>query len=83
MSVSDEDKVKRFDQLVAVIEKTYHSPGNLMWRSLLVGLLSGLGATFGVAIVLALLGFMLRELGGLPVIGDWLNDVSRILPGRR
>lgn len=82
MSVSDEEKVKKFDQLVTVIEKTYHHPGSLMWRSWLVGLMSGLGATLGVAIILAILGFLLRELGGLPVIGDWLNDVSRILPKR-
>lgn len=48
-----------------------------------MGLLSGLGATVGVAIVIALLGFLIRELGGLPVIGDWLNDVGRFLPKSR
>jgi len=83
MAVSDEDKLKRFDQLVAVIEKTYHRPASLMGRGLLVGLMSGLGATIGVAIVLALLGFLLRELGGLPIIGEWLSDAGKILPGRR
>jgi len=69
--------------LTAAIDKAYNHPRQLMWRSFLMGLLSGLGATVGVAIVIALLGFLIRELGGLPVIGDWLNDVGRFLPKSR
>lgn len=81
--MNDKEKADKLDQLVNIIDKTYHHPGNLMWRSFVSGLLSGLGATIGVAVVLTLLGYLLRHLGGLPVIGQWLNDASQILPSHR
>lgn len=83
MDITDEEKAKKLDRLITVIEKTYHHPGSLMWRSWISGLMSGLGATMGVAIILALVGFLIRQFGGLPVIGAWLNDLGRILPTHR
>lgn len=64
------------ERLTAAIEKTYHNPRVLIWRGFLIGLASGLGATIGVAIVLALLGLFVREFGGLPVIGQWLQGLN-------
>lgn len=82
MELSEQEKQKHVERLIRAIDKTYHHPGYLMWRGFLIGLASGLGATIGVAIVLALSGFILRELGGLPVVGDWLNSIRSSLPGR-
>ncbi len=68
--------MESLDRLVRAVDKAYHHPGPLVWRGFLIGLASGLGATIGVALVLALFGFLLRELGGLPFIGDWLQGVG-------
>ncbi|MEK7202284.1 MAG: DUF5665 domain-containing protein [Patescibacteria group bacterium] len=82
MSATEEDKIKSINGLIAAIDKAYHNPGKLAARGFLMGLMSGLGATVGVAIVVGILGLLIRQFGGLPVIGDWLNELGRILPGR-
>lgn len=76
---TEKEGMENLDRLVRAIDKAYHHPGPLVWRGFLIGLASGLGATIGVAVVLALVGFVLRELGGIPVIGDWLQGVSNTL----
>lgn len=81
MSATEEDKIKSINGLIAAIDKAYHNPGKLAARGFLMGLMSGLGATVGVAIVVGVLGLLIRQFGGLPVIGDWLNELGRILPG--
>lgn len=82
MATTEEEKLKRIDQLLIAIDKTYHHPGYLAWRGFLVGLASGLGATVGVALVVGVVGLLIRQFGGLPVVGDWLNELGRILPKR-
>ncbi len=78
----DDKEQKVLDGLITAIDKAYNHPKQLMWRSFIMGLLSGLGATVGVAIVITLLGFIIRHLGGLPGIGQWLLDVQQALPSR-
>jgi len=80
MENSEQDKQKRVDQLLLAIERVYNHPGRLAARGFLFGLMSGLGATLGVAIVIWLLGFVIHRLGGLPVVGDWFNGVGQALP---
>lgn len=86
MAPTEEDKEKSkeksIDRLIVSLDKAYHNPGQLAARGFLMGLMSGLGATFGVAIVVGIIGLLIRQFGGLPVIGDWLNDLGRILPKR-
>lgn len=82
MSVTEEEKIKSIEGLISAIDKAYHNPGKLAARGFLMGLMSGLGATVGVAIVVGILGLLIRQFGGLPVIGDWLNELGRILPKR-
>jgi hypothetical protein len=67
-------------KLLVAVDKTFHDKRALFTRSFLSGLFSALGATIGVAIVIAMVGFLVRQLGGLPVVGDWLNELGRILP---
>lgn len=71
---------QRLVDLTRAIQVAYGSKKYLFWRSFLAGLFSGLGATIGVAIVLAAIAYLVRHLGGLPVIGDWLNALGNILP---
>ncbi len=77
-----DNKSQHVERLIAAIDKTYHHPGYLAWRGFLVGLASGLGATVGVAVIVGIVGLLMRQFGGLPIIGDWLNGLGRILPGR-
>jgi len=67
-------------RLVTALERTYHHPGHLAWRGFLMGLASGAGATIGAAAILIIIGFLVRKLGGAPVIGDWFNNVQNALP---
>lgn len=50
-----------------------------LWRTLKKGFVRGtgwaLGATFGFAIIVAVLGFLLQVLGGLPVVGNWFAQI--------
>lgn len=78
--MNDDDQQTPINRLVRAIDSAYHNPGQLMWRNFLGGLFSGLGATIGVAIVVLILGFMIRQFGGLPIIGQWLNELGRVLP---
>jgi len=73
---------KQVNQLVAAIDLAYNRPGPLLWRSFFSGLFSGIGATLGAAFIIILLGFLVRELGGLPVIGSWLSSLGQALPQR-
>jgi len=75
-----EREEKQIDMLITAIDKAYHKTSYLVWRSFLIGLASGLGATLGVALLLGLIGYVLRELGGLPFVGNWINNFSTTLP---
>lgn len=79
MAVSDEEKEKSINNLITAIDKAYHRPGQLAWRSFTSGLMSGLGATIGVAIVVAVLGILVRQFGGVPVIGQIFQDLGKVL----
>lgn len=80
MIVTEDEKLEHIERLIAAIDKTYHHPGYLAWRGFLIGLASGLGATVGVAIIVAVISILIKQFGGLPVIGAWLNDLGQILP---
>lgn len=47
--------------------------------SLLSGIMSGLGAIIGATIVLSLLVYLLSRLEVLPIIGDWIARIVRIV----
>lgn len=61
------------------IEKYYNSWGNLIARSFVSGLFTALGATVGLALVLALTGITLDKLGVLPVVGGFFDRISEVL----
>lgn len=45
------------------------------WDGFIGGIGWSFGATVGFAIISTILVLILRQLGGLPVIGDWLASV--------
>ena len=82
MELTEAEKQKTLNNLVNAVNKSYQSTHRSMWRGFLVGLATGLGTTLGVAIVLSLIGLIVRQLGGLPVIGTWITDFGSVVPKR-
>lgn len=74
---------RHLQALTNAIEKTYGTTKALLLRSFLSGLFSGLGATIGVAVVVILIGYLVRHFGGLPVVGKVLNDLGRVLTTKK
>jgi hypothetical protein len=61
------------------LEKYYNSWGNLIGRSFVSGLFTALGATVGLALILAFFGVVLGWLGVLPVVGDFFVRIDQVL----
>ena len=61
------------------IEKYYNSWSTLIARSFVSGLFTALGATVGLAIVITLTGFILEQLGVLPVVGGFLARINEVI----
>lgn len=72
--------IEVLEKLTKAINRVYEKPILLHTRYFFLGISYGLGATIGVAIVLAFLAYALRAMGGLPVIGGWLNGLSQNIP---
>ena len=53
----------------------YRSKGQLMLANFLGGISWGFGTVLGATLVVALVLYLLQALGGLPVIGSFINDV--------
>jgi len=74
--MKEEYEQKQLERLLRAIERIYHRPGLLIWRAFLFGLASGIGGVIGAALIVTLLGYLIRLLGGPPAIGDWLSNVG-------
>lgn len=55
------------------------SSKKIIFRSLLSGIFSGLGAVLGATVVLALLLYILGKLQVVPVIGRFVYEIMRIV----
>jgi|GEM_PF-5665080 len=64
-----------FDKFVAAIDRAYHRPVQMMWRSFLQGVATALGATVGAGLVLIILFYVLRSINFSPYIQDFQNIV--------
>ena len=48
----------------------------LTWMNIKVGMLRGFGGVIGAALAILLIGFLVTQLGGLPVIGEFLQKIG-------
>lgn len=48
----------------------------LTWLNIKVGMLRGFGGVIGAALAILLIGFLVAKLGGLPIIGDFLQKIG-------
>jgi hypothetical protein len=62
----------------------FRSKGQLFTANLLGGMAWGFGSVVGATLVVALLLILLKVLGGLPLIGSYVNEIARsVTPTRR
>lgn len=80
---------KRLQKLTAQMERTQiadyvqllNRPFSLMWRNVLGGLSRGVGIAIGFTIFASTILYILQLLGALnlPIIGDYIADIVRIV----
>ena len=84
--MTPEEQQKTLDRLAKTLELAYNRPGKIFWHGLLWGLGRGLGATLGLAIVLAVSFFFLRATGLEDTVKNSLRaleDISNSLRNQR
>jgi|GEM_PF-1625675 len=50
------------------------------WINFRAGLYRGIGTTVGVGLAIVILGYLVVLLGGLPIVGNFINDINQNLP---
>ena len=67
------------DRLVHALDRAYHRPGLLLWRSFLQGFMTAVGAFLGTFLVIIGSGYVLHSLGGYnlfkPLITEFQNTL--------
>lgn len=58
-------------------ERVEQPLSNVLLRNFLGGIVWGLGATIGVSLILALLGYFLSKVNLVPIVGTFFGDVFR------
>ena len=64
------------DRLVQSLDRAYHRPGLLMWRSFLSGLMYAIGATVGLTLLLTIAAYVLQALGGINLINPLIQKLD-------
>lgn len=64
------------DRLVRALDRAYHRPGLLLWRSFWQGVMSAMGATVGTIVVLFAIGLIIRQLGGIELLSPVIEKVQ-------
>lgn len=79
-----EREVKKMDKILEKLKRIelqeftnyLHSPWRILWANFLAGTSRGLGFIIGVALVLALVGFVVTKiLSQIPVVGEFFQAV--------
>ena len=72
-------KAATVDRLIQALDKAYHRPGLLMWRSFLGGLMYAFGATIGFALVITIGAYVLQALGGVSLFKPFIDKLDDII----
>lgn len=70
---------KDFEDIVVKNYFELYNTRHQIWMSFIKGVFAGLGGALGATIVLAAVVFLLHKLGGVPVIGQYLNHASQTI----
>lgn len=64
-----------FDAVLELI----HKPGRIFWINFKAGFIRGFAGILGAAVAILLFGFLVAKLGGIPLIGDFLKQISEAI----
>jgi len=53
----------------------YKSRGEIFFNNFIGGIAWGLGATFGVSLIVAILGFIATQANLVPVVGSFVSEI--------
>ena len=62
------------DRLVEAMDRAYHRPWLMMWRSFLQGMMTGVGAGLGTVLFFAFSVYLFNVLGGVQLLRPILNN---------
>ncbi len=60
-------------------EKIYLSRKQIFINNLIGGIGWAIGSTIGISVIVALLTFMFSHINLVPVIGNWVADISKVV----
>ena len=78
----NEDLEKKLDTIVRhlnSLDKYNSLTAKNLAKSFSLGIAGALGATIGLAVVISILGFFIKEFGALPGIGKWFIHLGSFL----
>jgi hypothetical protein len=64
------------DQLIQALDRAYHRPRLLMWRSFLQGIMTGIGASVGTLLVAGVITYSIHALGGIKLIQPMIDKLQ-------
>ncbi len=70
----EKDKIEVLLDEIKRLNEVNHSPRNVITKGLLNGIFTSIGATFGFALVVFLLGGLFRFVDGVPILSDFYED---------
>lgn len=75
---SPKDSIVKIQNSLALdqINELIHDPKKLFWLNFKTGFVRGLGGVLGAAIAIVTIGFLVSYFGGLPIIGQFLHNLS-------
>lgn len=56
-------------------DRIHQSLKKMLHYNFLGGIAWGLGATIGFAFVITVLTFLLNQIGGIPLVGEWIANI--------
>ena len=75
----DPDLKKQLDLVNKNLYEINRKTGSSLWRSFVSGTLSGLGSVIGVAIALAIIGWILNTVGIIPAFREQVHNLQQSL----
>lgn len=69
------------DRLVEALDRAYHRPWLMIWRSFLHGFMTAIGATFGTVIIVVIAGMAFQALGGIELLRPSIDKLQNMITG--
>lgn len=67
------------ERLIQALDRAYHRPAQLMWRSFLQGFMSAIGAAIGTILIFSVIVYVVQAAGGLELLRPGLTKLQDML----